>query len=164
MQSPALATAVAALLAACPPSLIPQWIQDLNTVVGLIGFAITLVVWWQVRNVRLSFEIKGRLPRLITDIRASRKAIETILTQTPTPRQELQIESARVFALLDSAAELAPFRSRRLVRTATTKVDLAREQINGEEPLDLRVFNSALAALVAAETGLAQGIKKVAWK
>ncbi len=76
MQTSAFATAAAALLAACPPSLIPQWVQDINTLVGLIGFAITLVVWWQVRSVQLSFQAKARLPGLADAIGASRKELD----------------------------------------------------------------------------------------
>ncbi|WP_431258126.1 hypothetical protein ACQ86G_26820 [Roseateles chitinivorans] len=75
MQSPAVAKAAVALLAACPPSLIPQWVQDANTVAGLIGFAITIVVWWQVRSVRLSFQAKARLPGLADAIGAARKTL-----------------------------------------------------------------------------------------
>lgn len=45
MQSLLAATAAAVLAAACPQSLFPSWVQDLNTLVGLISFAITIGTW-----------------------------------------------------------------------------------------------------------------------
>ncbi|ANH66910.1 hypothetical protein [Mitsuaria sp. 7] len=164
MQSPALATAVAALLAACPPSLIPQWIQDLNTLVGLIGFAITIVVWWQVRSVRLSFQAKARLPGLADEICASRKELDKASKAAGTTRQDLHQMFGGIATLLATAGELMPSRSRAPVNEAILAVKAARVQLDSTPRCHALDLGKTLGALKAAETGVFQTSLALDWK
>jgi hypothetical protein len=118
MQSPALALAAAALLAACPPSLVPQWIQDVNTLVGLVGFAITIVIWWQVRNVKQSFRSRARLPDITGDLKTKVVDLSALLDRPQPPWIVLRAALSSISATLEIALPFAPPRARTPVRDA----------------------------------------------
>ena len=164
MQSSALATASAALLAACPPSLIPQWIQDLNTLLGLIGFAITIVVWWQVRNVKTSFQAKARLPFLATAIGASCEELDAAMKKTDVTKPDLHLIFGQVSALLATARVLMPKRSRSPVDEAIDAVKAARRQLSGTQPWHAADWGTALGALKAAQIGVMETSLALDWK
>lgn len=49
-------------------SVFPQWIQDVNTVLGLVSFVITLLVMRQVNSIRNSFRARARLPEIVKEL------------------------------------------------------------------------------------------------
>jgi len=133
MQSPALAKAAAALLAACPPSLIPQWIQDANTLVGLIGFAITVAVGWQVRNVRQSFRSRARLPAITKDLEIKVLGLSALLDSPKPPWIVLRAALSSTSATLEIALPFAPSRARTPVREAIRYAAEAVADLDGEK-------------------------------
>ncbi|MDH0866132.1 hypothetical protein [Mitsuaria sp. GD03876] len=164
MQLLLAATAAAALAAACPPSLIPVWIQDLNTLAGLISFAITVGVWWQVRNVRLAFRSKARLPMLAIELGIARESLDKALRSTPVSLLELHKILGQAAALLASAKGLGPLDSSVHIREAMGAVQRARDRLTRSLPYDAGALSAALGALKAAETGLEQSSQDLEWK
>lgn len=163
MQSPALATAVAALLAACPPSLIPQWIQDLNTVVGLIGFAITLVVWWQVKNVRLSFRLRVRIPAITKSLDETLALLDKELDLQDRNRRRLRSTFSSSFAHLEAVLPIAPSPARQAVEQAIDFVAKAMDALENCSAVDEGVEVEARDAVGRAAIQLHHASENLLW-
>jgi len=159
----AIAEGVAAFMVACPPSLIPPIVQDLNTLVGLVGFAITLGVWWQVRAVRSSFRTRARLPQLVSDLQAQLQCLEKLIGDSAPAELDTQRVLASAGALLRSAIPVAPKHSRKAVRHAIKALDgAATEATQGDASRHRRLLD-AFGALCAAAVNLDQHALDLNW-
>lgn len=164
MQSPALAKAAAALLAACPPSLIPQWIQDVNTLVGLIGFAITLVVWWQVRNVKLSFRARVHLPHIADKLQISLDLLDELLNEPELKWLPLRKAFSAASARIETALPYASTTSR---RAATDAIQTVADMIHRIDSNPSRITLDTSDARIAIEralTHLSQASDNLFWE
>ena len=159
----AIAEGVAAFTVACPPSLIPSVIQDLNTLVGLVGFAITLGVWWQVRSVRLSFRTRARLPQLVSDLRAQLHCLEKLIGESAPADLDTRRVLASAEALLRSAIPVAPRHSRQAVRHAIKALDSAAAEATRCTASQHRRLLEAFGALCAAAVNLDQHALDLNW-
>lgn len=63
-------------------SIFPQWVEDINTGLSLIGFFITFYVMYEVRIIRNRFLIKARLPELIKKLKMSGSELNKYLGDT----------------------------------------------------------------------------------
>ena len=158
-----LAAAAAVFSTACPPSLIPSWIQDINTLAGLISFAMTVGVWWQVRNVRLSFRTRARLPQLVDDLRLQRQLLEDMLGTAPLPAVGVQRTLATAGALLGHALPVAPRRTQHSVHGAMRALALAAHAVGAGAPPRGRELAAAFGALCTAEVDLNQVSLDLNW-
>lgn len=79
-------------------SQIPQWIQDLNTVLGIVGFFITVIVMLQVRAIRKTFCAKARLPKVIADLSKAGSAFAKNLENWPANKNNggAELKGSRV--------------------------------------------------------------------
>lgn len=50
-------------------SYLPQWLIDIATIISYLGFAITIAVWFQTKQIRSSFLIRARLPEVNKELR-----------------------------------------------------------------------------------------------
>ncbi len=164
MQYTDLVTAAAAFAAACPPSPIPQGVQDVNTLAGLMSFAITVGVWWQVRIVRLSFRTRARLPQLVDDLRQQRQMLEDLLkTSTPSP-VNAQRALATTVALLGNALSVVPKRSKRCLKDARRAVMVAARELGMDGAARRKELAAAFAALCVVEVDLNQVSLDLQWE
>ena len=70
------------------PSIIPQWIQDLNTVLGIAGFLITVIVMFQVASIRRSFKSRAILADLIKELQKTGSNLNVTLEGWPARRND----------------------------------------------------------------------------
>ena len=159
----AIAEGVAAFTAACPPSLIPSVVQDLNTLVGLVGFAITLGVWWQVRSVKRAFRSKARLPALISELDSVCLDLGLAIDSAQENTQALHVLLGHSAGLLAAGRKLGSSDARPMVNAAIAAVHRARRGMNRNNE-DWEQLAVALGALKAAETSLGQDIKDMNWE
>ena len=164
MQCPLIAMAAATLAVVCPPSLIPQWIQDINTAAGLISFAITIGVWWQVRNVRLSFRSRAQLPSITEKLTLSLAALDRMLEEPAVPWPPLRQELLSASARLETALPFATPESREIakvairdIRETVGRVDLDSSRVAVGADDGRNALNRALIHLSQASADLQWG-------
>ena len=164
MQSPALAKAAAALFAACPPSLIPQWLQDVNTVAGLISFAITLIVWWQVRRMRLSFQSRVHLPAIADKLQVSLDVLDEMLNEPEFKWLPLRSAFAAASARIETALPFASSTSRRAANDAIQSIAAVILRIDRNPSRMTLDTSDARIAIHRALTHLSQASDNLSWE
>lgn len=90
------------------PSAIPQWIQDINTGLSLLGFGITLYVLFEVKFIKSTFLSRARLPELIRDLEKAGSVLNGQLGQWPAQRNEALCQIKVAASLLKSASAMVP--------------------------------------------------------
>jgi len=163
MPLPLVASAAAAFTAVCPPSLIPSWIQDLNTLAGLIGFAITVGVWWQVRHVRHSFRSRARIPQLADRLKQQRRTLEALLQQSPDSIVGVQQVLSVAGALLNNALPVLPRRCKRSTKDALRTLAQASRVLDDGGLARKKAVAAAFGALCAAVVDLDQVSLDLKW-
>jgi hypothetical protein len=106
-------------------SQIPQWIQDVNTVLGIVGFFITVIVMFQVRSIRQSFRAKARLPKIIEDLNKAGSALSKNLGNWPANKNDGGAQVKVAASLIASAIPLVPRASRRSLSITHDKLSNA---------------------------------------
>ena len=89
-------------------SFFPQWLQDINTALGLIGFVITVVVMIQVGTIKRSFRSRARLPEIITELEQSGSALNKALDGWPARRNDAQSHIKIAASLIQSTLQFVP--------------------------------------------------------
>ena len=89
-------------------SFIPQWIQDVNTGLSLLGFAITLYVLFEVKFIKNTFLSRARLPELIRDLTKAGSTLNGHLGEWPAQRNEALCQIKVAASLLKSASAMVP--------------------------------------------------------
>jgi len=88
---------------------LPQWFVDASTVVGVVGFLITIigffltyVIFSQTRELKFRFLSKARLPKLSDDLNASASTVLKFLKQERIDFNLLSSEVSRCAGLIES--------------------------------------------------------------
>lgn len=101
---------------------IPQVVQDINTIMGIVGFFITLVVMFQVGSIRTTFRARARLPQINKDLRKAGSSLNESLAGWPTRKnighQQIKVASS----LIDDALPFIPRASRRRIKLINKKL------------------------------------------
>ena len=104
------------------PSIFPQWAQDLNTALGLLGFVITVAVMIQVAEIRRSFRSRARLPEIVKDLQKAGSALNTTLEGWPSRKNDARSHIKVAASLLHAAVPLLPRDIRGTIKHAQKKL------------------------------------------
>ncbi|WP_208279768.1 hypothetical protein [Massilia oculi] len=94
-------------------SYLPQIIHDINTVAGITGFFITVLVMLQVRSIRQTFLARARLPQINKDLRKAGSELNKHLTNWPNHKTNGHQQIKIAASLIDGALPLIPRSARR---------------------------------------------------
>lgn len=106
-------------------SVIPQWLQDLNTALSLLGFLITLYVLFEVKRIKASFKARARLPDLIRELGRAGSALSASLDQWPSQRHEAFGQVKIAATLLGSTLEIVSATDRKELKRVKAKLSKA---------------------------------------
>ncbi|WP_307744975.1 hypothetical protein [uncultured Pantoea sp.] len=88
---------------------LPQWFVDASTIVGVVGFLITIIgffltyiIFNQTRELKFRFVSKARLPKLSEDLNASSSTILKFLKQDEIDFNLLSSEVSRCAGLVEN--------------------------------------------------------------
>lgn len=116
------------------PSVIPQWIQDVNTGLSLLGFAITLYVLFEVKFIKDTFLLRVRLPELIRDLTKAGSTLNGHLGEWPAQRNEALCQIKVAASLLKSASIMVPKTEKNeLLQTQMKLTGAAQSFVSGED-------------------------------
>lgn len=106
-------------------SVFPQWLQDINIALGLIGFVITLVVMIQVGTIKRSFRSRARLPEIITELEKSGSALNKALDGWPARRNDAQSHIKIAASLIQSTLQFVPNPTKKQAKLTHKKLETA---------------------------------------
>lgn len=112
------------------PSFFPQWVQDINTALGYVGFAITLYVLVTVRSIKRTFLSRVRLPKVIRDLEEAGSALNNSLGSWPSGKTQAQCQIKIAASLLKSVATLLPRNERKETSRIHEKLRLAGQEFD----------------------------------
>lgn len=112
------------------PSAIPQWIQDLNTLLGVIGFFITVAVMWQVSSIRMSFRARARLPEIIKELEKVGTTLNSSLEGWPLRKNSARSQIKIAASLIQGALPFVSGAVRRKIVIDQKKLVLAAREFD----------------------------------
>ncbi|MFW1760440.1 hypothetical protein [Acinetobacter calcoaceticus] len=106
-------------------SYLPQWLVDSGTILGIVGFFITIWLLWEAKQIRNSFMRKARLPEVIKDLSRSSAKLVTHLKNWETEEKEainqLIISKALIENLIPKVPDFEKKRCKLFVNSVTPR-------------------------------------------
>lgn len=112
------------------PSIFPQWLQDLNTALGIAGFVITVVVMFQVSTIKRSFKSRARLPEIVKELEQAGSALNATLAAWPAQKNNARSHIKVAASLLQAAVRLLPREERAPIKSLEKRISNAAKDFN----------------------------------
>lgn len=141
-------------------SVLPQWLQDVETTLSLIGFVLTYVVFQAVREVRLSFQRRTRLPEIRRDLVKFASSLSTALAASD--KESVKIEVRAATAILKTARRLLPKDDKSEVTAILRRIDIAKRKNHARLAASNGGWDFYSDILLSIRV-LEQAIKNVRW-
>jgi len=94
-------------------SVFPQWAQDVNTAVSFVGslltaagFALTIYVTYQIRQIRRHYLARGRLPDVVKELETMGSILNTQLVNWPTQEHAFHGQVQLTVQLMKTAIKM----------------------------------------------------------
>jgi len=146
------------------PSIIPQWLQDLNTVLGIAGFLITAIVMFQVAAIRRSFKSRAILPDLIKELQKTGSNLNVALEGWPARRNDARSHVKIGSALIESAIPLVNGDLKRNLKSTHLKLSMAAKEFDDAKYQDPDVAWDIYSDIQQSITSLGQFIRNLKWE
>lgn len=111
-------------------SIFPQWLQDLNTALGMVGFVITVVVMFQVSAIKRSFKSRARLPEIVKDLEQAGSALNATLAAWPAQKNNARSHIKVAASLLQAAVRLLPREEQTPIKSLEKRISNAAKDFN----------------------------------
>ena len=145
-------------------SLFPQWLQDLNTSLGIVGFGITVYVMFQVGSIRRSFLSRARLPEIIKELRKAGSALNDNLAQWPSRKNDARSQVKIAASLLQSALFLVPRDARSSLETLHRRLAESARDFSDPRFNNPDVAWDVYSDVQSAITQLSQSVRNLKWE
>lgn len=84
---------------------LPQWVTDIGTLTGIVGFIMTILVFIETKSLKKVFKRKVRLPQIQKSLRDSSSKINTYLNDWDNKKDAIKQEFAICVVLAESFSE-----------------------------------------------------------
>ena len=145
------------------PSIFPQWAQDLNTSLGLIGFVITVVVMLQVAGIRRSFRSRARLPEIVKDLETAGSNLNRTLDGWPSKKNDARSHIKVAASLLQAATPLLPRDARQVIKDSHGKLAGSMKNFNDRKYNDPDEAWEIYSEIQSSITHLGQSVRSLNW-
>ena len=146
------------------PSIFPQWAQDLNTALGLVGFVITVLVMIQVSGIKKSFRSRARLPEIVKDLQKAGSSLNVTLEGWPLRKNDARAHIKVATSLLRVAAPLLPRDSRKIIKDLERKLAVAVTSLNEEKYNSPDVAWEIYSDIQSSIAHLSQTVRSLNWE
>lgn len=146
------------------PSAIPQWIQDMETGLSLLGFGITLYVLFEVKFIKNTFLSRARLPELIKDLQKAGSVLNGQLDQWPAQRNEALCQIKVAASLLKSASTMLPKSERKELLKTHKKLTSAAQSFSSQQPLSTDFIWDLYSDIQSSIASMTQVSKNNRWE
>lgn len=144
-------------------SIFPQWAQDLNTSLGIIGFVITVVVMLQVSGIRRSFRSRARLPEIVKDLKAAGSSLNRTLDDWPSQKNDARSHIKVAASLLQAAVPLLPRDARQVINASHSKLAESMKNFSDPKYSDPDEAWEIYSEIQSSITHLGQSVRSLNW-
>lgn len=146
------------------PSAIPQWIQDANTALSLLGFAITLYVLFEVKFIKNTFLSRARLPELVRDLTKAGSTLNGHLGEWPSQRNEALCQIKVAASLLKSASAMVPKTEKHELIKTHKKLTAAAQSFSSGHNISTDVVWDLYSDIQSSIASMTQIAKNKRWE
>jgi hypothetical protein len=114
-------------------SSLPQWLQDADTLLSILGFLITIAVLCQVRSIRSNFLARAELPTLNRKLTATASQLSAALNQWPSSRNKVHEHIKIASALFGATLIMLPKQEKSVAKKIIEKLDEAASKFADEK-------------------------------
>lgn len=144
-------------------SAIPQPIQDANTILGILGFFITLLVMFQVRSIKKSFKSKALLPDIVSEIESKGSALNKLLPGWPNTKNEIKVTIKSTHSLINTSLQFATNPEKKEIKRINGQIKLAILLFETKKYNNLNAIWDIYGDIQTAITNLKQNSKNIHW-
>lgn len=141
-----------------------QWIQDIDTLLSLLSFFVTLYVWWAVREIKNTFFTRARLPEYLKDLEMARSALSVSLDQWPTQRHTAHEQIKICVAILVSSRSILPKEEKTEINKIIDKLNVATVEFLSQKYDDVKNVWDLYSDIQFGITSMSQLSKNIRWK
>lgn len=145
-------------------TIFPQWIQDLNTGLSLIGFFVTIYVLVEVRRIKSAFLARARLPDLIKELSKAGSALNSHLGQWDSQRNEARGQIKIAATLIKSTLTMVPKPERTELERIQKKLVDAAQQFSDQGHSNVEAAWDLYSDIQSCITSLNQVTKNMKWE
>lgn len=143
---------------------IPQWIQDINTIFGVVGFFITLYVMREVRSIRNSFRSRARLPEIVKDLEGVGSAFNKNLGDWPALKNHARSQIKDAATLVNLSTSLLAKNSPVNLKLIDKKLSLAVVNFDNGKYDDANAAWDLYSDIQSSITMLKQAVQSIKWE
>ncbi|MFN7122367.1 MAG: hypothetical protein ACK4NM_10075 [Hydrogenophaga sp.] len=144
-------------------SAIPMWLQDLNTILGIAGFVITVVVMIQVAAIKRSFRSRARLPEVIKDLQKTGSALNANLDGWPAGKNDALTQFKVSAVLVRSAIPLVAGDTKKQLKAIHTKLVAAAQSFHDPKYQNLDAAWDLYSDVQQVISSLSQSVRSLKW-
>lgn len=144
-------------------SFIHPWIQDINTILGMVGFCITIVVWLQVGTIKKSFKSKALLPDIVSDIEKRGSALNISINDWPKSRNEVKATIKAVDSLLNTALQFLVSPEKNEIKRIKKQINTAIKKFDTQKYKEIDAIWDVYTDIQSAIINLKQNSKTMQW-
>lgn len=143
-------------------SVIPQWLQDLETGLSILGFFLTYVVYRAVSDVKKSFQQKARLPEIVKDLSKSGSEISKALSSSPIDEMTAKTEIKAAASIIRMTLKLLPSEQKKELNGVLKKI--SNKVVKATVPANTDALWEAYTDIQFSVKVLNQAIKNLKWE
>lgn len=144
-------------------SAIPMWLQDLNTILGMVGFVITVVVMIQVASIKRSFRSRARLPEVIKELQKTGSVLNANLDGWPARKNDALMQFKVSAVLVRSAIPLVAGDTKKQLKAIHKKLDAAVQSFHDPKYQNLDAAWDLYSDVQQVITSLSQSVRSLKW-
>lgn len=146
-------------------SMLPSWVVDIATIATILGFFLTIMVWYQVKWIKLSYKNKARLPEIHLELSECASKINGYLNDWDNQERMAIAEMTACKGLLDNLS----LKSNSTLKKSASKLKLKISGKSSWYSFKALKMNSDLAwdiygELTSLNNLLGQTIKDSKWE
>lgn len=121
-------------------SIFPQWMQDLNTGLSLLGFVITVMVLYEVRDIKNSFRRRARLPEIFHELSRLSKDLNAHIYNLPSERNKVRELIRQAGILLETSGSVMAKPEKVKIKKIASKIEESSKQFDVPKASDKDSF------------------------
>lgn len=142
----------------------PQWVLDAETAFSLLGFIITLIVFFEVRRIKKSFLVRARLPDILKELGKAGSTLNLHIDQWPAQRNGAHAQIKIIGALLKTTEPMLPSLEKKSAKALKSKFDNAAKNFSSHQYSDSDAIWDIYSDLQALLATMTQLMKNKKWE
>lgn len=141
-----------------------QWVQDIDTLLSLFSFFVTLYVLYEVHEIKKTFFTRARLPEYLEELKSSGSKLSVSLDQWPTQRHAAHEQIKISVTLLTSSRSVLPKEEKIEIDKIIKKLNTAKVEFHLQKYDDVNNVWDLYSDIQLAITSMTQLLKNIKWK